>query len=131
MSANRFCPLLGEAHGPHDFDWSDDGAHYAGHCDGDDSIYAGGPSVRPELAALLVEPLATEVHATAWVYAMHFAGYGTHPDDSGRSIVTAGGARLFTDVEADLYDARMDEAHRLCGDVYLIALHAFEGRPVV
>lgn len=45
VSANRFCPLLGEAHGPHEFDYSEDGAHYAGHCDGDQSPYAGGPTL--------------------------------------------------------------------------------------
>lgn len=161
MSANRFCPLLGEAHDAHEFDYSEDGAHYAGHCDGDDSPYAGGATLHlaamtgnheaacgagpaalttgnPDdvtcnrcsgrtLTFLLHKVLMTSEQADAWIYAMHLIGYGAHPDDAGRDIVKRDGSRLFTDEEADLYDARMDEAHNLCGDVYLMALDAFEG----
>ena len=86
------------------------------------------PSVQDiVLAVLLATPLHTSEAATQWVYAMHAIGYGTHPDDYGTTIVKADGTRLFTDEQAALLDARMAEAFHLAGDVYLIALDAFEG----
>lgn len=84
------------------------------------------------LARLLAEPLTTAEAATKWVHDMHRIGYGTHPDDSGESIVNTGGERTFTDVEAVLYDARMGEAFDLLDDVYEVSLdafHAIHGAP--
>ena len=49
-------------------------------------------------------------------------GVGFHPDTRGADYVDADDNRVFTPDEAQLYDADVELAHKLCADVYWTAL---------
>lgn len=87
----------------------------------------------PTLHDLLRTPLTTPAEAEKWVRNMHAIDYGCHPDDSGDQIIhNPTGERVFDDLQAALYDLRMDEAHDLLPDVYetsLAAFHEYYGDP--
>jgi hypothetical protein len=80
------------------------------------------------LQVLLSTPLTTPAEAEAWMRSMTALGYGTHPDDPAAEIIDSRtGEALFTDEQAPLHDARMEEVFALLSDPYDVALDAFGG----